>query len=138
MHYLRLRRLGPAKHNSLRRVQMEATTRRTASTVLPAVPHDEVSSLPPEREGVVRRLITELTALTKEDRNLAVRKAFQAVQIAQERRNHADKQWSIALKILRRVVGGPTFAIDGQRYQIRTRDNKPFICILDDSKLQAA
>jgi len=85
-----------------------------------------------EKGDVVRRLLTELTSLTKEDRNLTVRKAFQAVQLAQERRNHAEKQWLIALSLLRRVVGGPTFAIDGQRYQIRIREGKPFICILDE------
>jgi hypothetical protein len=92
---------------------------------------DKVVAPAPEREDVIRRLITELTSLTKEDRQLAVRKAFQAVQLAQERRNRAEKQWLIALRVLRRVVGGPTFTIDGQKYQIRVRDGRPFICILD-------
>ena len=96
------------------------------------------TSVAPEKEDVIRKLITELTSLTKEDRQLAVRKAFQAVQLAQERRNRAEKQWLIALRVLRRVVGGPTFVIDGQKYQIRVRDGRPFICILDEAGRSSA
>ncbi len=100
--------------------------------------NNDTTTVAPEREDVIHRLITELTSLTKENRNLAIRKAFQAVQLAQERRNRADKQWLIALRVLRRVVGGPTFAIDGQKYQIRVRDGKPFICILDEANKASA
>lgn len=87
---------------------------------------------------VVKKLVSELLTLTKENRSLAVRRALQAVQEAQERKNAANKQWQIALTILRKVAGSSTFEVDNHHYQIRVRDGKPFICSLDKSPTLAA
>jgi hypothetical protein len=83
---------------------------------------------------VVNRLLHELANLTHVDRKIAVRKCFHAVQLAQEKRNRATKEWLIALRVLRKIAGGPTFVMDGQQYQIRMRDGKPFICVIEHSQ----